>query len=684
MSSRSKESSSKTKTVYNQFLPALGPNDYTVDNLDNFIKSAGSQEVAQFNKEFEAEKRKLNDEYLRANGVDPYQYSGVNLTALDGDELLDYNEWNRRVSELKKLLVHTNVYRNALRQFRYDRVLKLDRAGKLVPLDQVSKAQAVSSGLSRGISQKVVEDKGNTEGPQALFDWVSQQSPLAFNANALEEVARRLKVKGFSNIKTKGDQRKIDLYNLIMGNTGATTSTRVPTQMATTLLGELENRGITSVGQMDALRVDDLRALTKRYGIQVKSGARKAVLIDAIAMAAGLDSMRPLSNIEADIDSIIQLALTDPIRAREQGRSLDPNELGQVSVKKMKQLFDALRLRKELNERDGKSRTGSPSRDLIIQILTGSRTARSLSRQEDKSIKSDRNTCLNSSEEDVNRIAKGLKIVTLGLSKEHICDRIYAYYLGNMSQRLISRGADLEGLARLPQDKQRAEVRKLANTLKINGNVDSVDDLLRMWVDAHYLAKVLTLYPSKEGILRNYLERGTIPDVPSDVDILASLVSDANRGITTMDDEGKRAALRVFYNQFIQRVQQGGARSIGTFLANLGKYGFGSEYTEGSPLREYVNANATREEIPPVSLVRQNGNNGRSRSGSMNGNARPLVSQNGNARVSPRARSPVRNATTSYMNNGTFQMPPPTEEDFGSLIGNGNYSKQFIPDFADI
>lgn len=610
--------SSRGKNNYTSFNPRLGPEFYKAENLEKFILTAGTEEINRFRDALAQEKKRLMDAFVSNAGVNPNQYDNTNVTLLQGQQLQDYNSWKRQIAALHQEVARTGEYRRVLQALRYNWVMNLHNAGRLRDLTEVSQAEAANVGLAREITKADVINKLTTMGRDAFLLWLDEQTPEGFKANALEEAARQLQVRGFSTISGTGNTRKTNLYNLIMNQTGGRARQGLRTggdqgaqpnvQTNNNLTQELQRRGIRSTGQLTAMRSDDLKELAKQFN--VPQTGKKAEIINNIAATAGMTTMRGRGDIEADVDALIRLAATDPLQAREQGRNLDPNELTQVPLPKMRQLSTALQLRREFPTRNGGARSGAPSRDLIIATLTGARTERSRSRENREQIIADRNTCLGADLQTVQRIAQDLRIPTIGLSQEQLCDRIYAYHLTNLSSLILRRGGDLEQIANMAPDQQGAAVRRLATQLRVGGNVQTLDDLIRQWMTTHYQGRALSLYPQRQQDVSNFLATGALPQNADALRDLSVVFSDIRRDMYNMDDAGRQQALGALYNQFVARLQQGGSGGVGTFLANLNRFGFGTNQ-QGSPNRVFNNANAN---LNGNGLARQQSN------GNMNGN----------------------------------------------------------------
>lgn len=586
--------SSRGKLDYREFNPLLGPEYYKAENLEKFIMTAGAEEFDRFKDALARERKRLMDEFVRASGLDPHQYDNVNISTLSGQALSDYQAWKARISALHRDIARTGEYRKALQALRYNTVTRLHREGKIRSLDEVSQTEAANVGLAKEVTKADVINKVREMGREGFIEWLQDQVPEGFRANALEEAARQLQVRGFSNIPEKGPAKKVRLYNLIMQQTGGNvrgsirSESTVQGQAAQTpqnlnLIQELQRRGIQNVGQLTAMTSNDLRELAKQFN--VPATGKKINVINSIAAAAAMGVIRDEQSIIADIDELIRLAATDPATARERGRALNPDELTNVNLQKMRQLATALRLSREY-PRQG--RGGAPSRELIIQTLTGQRTAKSLSREAKQEITTNPTACMQADLQTVQRIAQELRIPITGLTQAQICDRIYASHLAHVSELFLRRGEDLRRIAALPADRQNAEVRRMANLIRLTG-VQNLDDLLRQWLTAHYRARAINLFPARQQDVLNFIETGNLPQNPDAVRDLAVVFSDIHRGMYNMSDEERRAALSGLYTQFIQRLRQGGQNAVGAFLANLGRYGFGT-FQEGSPVREFQGA----------------------------------------------------------------------------------------------
>jgi len=603
-SSSGSQTSSRNKTTYTSFNPRLPADAYKTENLERFILSAGTEVYERYKFALEVEKKRLIDEYIRSRGTNPNQYDGVNVTSLSGQALIDYNNWKKQDTALKQELTRSGNYRNALRDFRYNMVQNLHRDGLLRDTDQISQVEAVSAGLSREYTKADVLAKMNLLGRERFIEWIGQQTPAGFKTNALEEAAAQLKVPRTTT--GIGLVKKTNLYNIIMARTGGSSVASMggngtPNRgVDARIVDELQRRNIQSTSQLSAMRSDDLKELAKQYDVQ-RSG-KKSDIINSIATSAGMSAMRDRVQIESDIDAIIRLAAVDPGQAREQGRYLDANELTQVPLIKMRQLASAISLRKEFPVLPGGRRIGAPSRELIIATLTGNRTERSRSRENRESIMSNVQDCNSASMSTVLKIAQDLRIPSLGLTQEQLCDKIYAAHLARISELIVRRGGEIENIATLNGQAQVDEVKRLANTLKLGSNITTLDDLIRKWLMSHYQARAISLYPQRQQDVMNYLSDGALPRGADALRDLSVVFSDVRRDMYNMSDQDRRAALQGLYDQFINRLSLGGRSASGTFLANLQRYGFGT-YQQGSPNRQMGNIPS-----PQMSPNRQMGN----------------------------------------------------------------------------
>lgn len=584
--------SSRGKNNYNQFNPNLGPEFYKAENLEKFILTAGAQAYDTFKNEQAQEKKRLMDKYVTDSGANPHQYDNTNVQTLQGNALTAYNDWKRQIAALHQGIARTGEYRKVLHTHRYNTVMRLHQNGQLKSLNSVSQAEAANVGLAREITKADVINKIQTMGRETFLQWLNTQSPEGFKANALEEAARQLQVRGFSTISGTGNPRKVNLYNLIMQQTGgrARGNTRSGEESGTSqgsaqinnnLSQELQRRGISNTGQLTAMRSDDLKELAKQFG--VPQTGKKAEVINSIAATAGMGTMRNPEQVISDVDALIRLAATDPATARRNASSLDPNELLQVPLPKMRQLATALQLRREFAQRQGAARGGAPSRELIIQTLTGTRTERSLSRENREQIISNKNTCLSADPEVVRRIAESLRIPTLGLTHAQVCDRIFAAHLSRVSELILKRGGDIQEIAQLPQQEQSARVKALARTLRLN-NVNTLGDLIAEWMLAHYQARTGTLFPDRQKDVMDFIMYGNLPEDSGAVRDIGVIFSDVRRDMYNMQDQQRREALQGLFNQFIRRIDRGEQAGINAFLANLGRFGFGT-FQQGSPNR---------------------------------------------------------------------------------------------------
>lgn len=637
MSSRN-NTSSRNKKEYNTFDPRLDPSDYRAENLDRFILTAGAAAYDKYLDELNRMKAQLLDEYAREKGVDPDKYRNVNVANLRGSEDDEYQRWKKEIAKLHGDGSRRGPYRNALQQFRFDTARDLFDRGMVGSINDVTQSEAANAKIANQISKEEVASKYSSLGESGFISWVKDQIPEGFKTNALEEIARLLKVRGFSTVKGTGDKKKVELYNLIMSKVGGQVknSTRSPgsTSISSTLRDELERKGIKSAGTLTGMRVDELRNLAKQYGLS--SSGRKAELINSIASSAGLGVLRGKEDVAADVDDLINLARNDPIGARERARNLDPNELDQVSLPKMRELYTALRLRKE--EPSG-TRTGAPSKSHIIALLVGEQSETSRSRESRTLLTSDRDACMDSDLESVQKAARDLRIPTLGLSKSQLCDKIYGYHLARISELILNRGVDLQRIANLSPEEQKTELRRLAPSLQV-GRVDSLDELVRKWLRSHYESRALNLYPRRREDVITFIDTGVLPQNDAAVNDLAIIFSDVRRDMSNMSAYDRRQALSALYDRFVNRLNMGGSTGANTFLANLPRFGFAT-FEEGSPMREYNNGSLSPRSNRQTPLVNDNFNIITSSYEDLRGRGNtPRSPVNGNGSRSPAASSP--------------------------------------------
>lgn len=565
-------STSRGKNEYNVFNPNLKPEMYKRENLERFVLTAGVEELNKYKAALDAEKDRLQTAYLKQ--------AGVNMN----DKMA--------VAAAHQFVGKTGPYKRALQQLRYDIVKRLFMEGRIGPVNEISQTQAAGAGLVKEITKADITNKLRELGTEGFILWIQQQEPVGFKANALEEAARQLGVKGYSTIKGVGIQRKNSLFNLIMNQTGGVsigstsgiagvrTTTIQPVSGLTAELAQ-RPRPITSAGGLTALKSDELKALAKKYDIP--ASGKKSDYVNAIAAAAAFGVMRSSGEVETDVDSLIELAKTNPEEAYQRAKMLNPDELGQVPLTKMRQFASALGLRGRGLFPPG---TSAPSRDLIIRVLTGERTARSRSRENRENIITNPSDCMSSDLGTVRSIAQSLNIPTLGLNQQQLCEKIFGYHLSRVSELILNRGADIREIANItsPEAQQKA-LQGLARQLKLQ-NVKSLDDLLRRWLEAHYTARAISMYPQRQQDVTNYLATGTLPQDEGALRDLGVVFSDIRRDIYNMNPQQRREALNALYNQFVSRLQGGGRQALGTFEANLGRYGFGTFQT-GSPNRPY-------------------------------------------------------------------------------------------------
>jgi hypothetical protein len=676
--------SSRLKTTYDVFNPSLGPEAYKADNLNSFILTAGRDEFDEFDKLLNAEKERLLNKAVSDAGINPHLYKDLSPAAVESNPAAKLHKAN--MNTIRMSASKTGAYRQALQKLRYDKVMQLYREGRLGRLDELSVSESISAGLTKEVNKDTVQRYFDDHTPEEFAKWLSQQQPVGFKTNALEQAGRLLKVKGLYSIKEKGLDRKVAIFNLIMRETGYATLGQGTVPVNDDLARYLRDKGITYVGDLSAMRADDLKNLARRFGLT--TSGLKADLINNIAKAAGMGEMQSRSQIIHNVKSITELANTDRLAAREQASQLDPNELLQVSLEDMRLLAEKLALHREYPQTG--ARGGAPSRELIIRTLTGKATSKSKSDTLNSAVKANPEMCYATDPDIVESIARQMKIPTIGLTTGQICDKIYAYHLSRVSELILRRGGDIEKIAASPASDQPAQVKRLATTLKLGSSVNTLDDLIRLWLNDHYRARAGTLFPNRKGDVDAYLSSGTLPADPLALRDLGVIFSDVRRDMYSMDDAQRREAMGYLYDNFIARLQRGGSGAVSSFLANLPKFSFGT-YTEGSPLRVVTSprSNGSNRVYPPTgtnngspsSNRSYNGARSPTSNGSSSNRAYPPVASSSGA-TSPRSPTSNRAYPPTGANNGSPSSNrafPPVASSSGAYNGTRPSSNRAYP-----
>lgn len=603
--STEEKSTSKKKDIHNEFNPNLAPKDYLRANIQQLIATAGQNVLDDYNNGHIRLQDQLKNEYYRENGLDPDQYSSFTpnqLANLTGVDAQDYNAYLEQKKKLNSIVSKTKRYQDPLSQYRFDYANRLYQDGLLGTLANLTVSQAATMKVGKELSKSEVDVTFGRLGRDEFLIWLVRQDPHGFKTNALEQAGVNLGIRGVKGIKTKGFEKKEDIYNLIMTKTGNSTKGGIrsaPSTSGSVSMGSMKDRlaelGVNSAGELNILVVQQLKDLATRYGLSVRG--KKADYIDAITKAAGFESLPSTTVTNATIDRLIALAKTNPLAARESARSLVPNEISppRVSLEKLKQLATAVSLSKEYPVK-----TSSPSAELIIRTLTGQGTAKSRSLKANSNIRTDMNACNNATMDSIVREAEKNKIPIIGLSKTQICEKIYGHYLSRLSELILKRNVDLRKIATLSPSEQDAEVKKIARVIKLDG-VTTLSGLIKKWLEAHYIGRALNTYPKRKADVEAYLATGLLPTDPNALRELAIIFSDVEGGTYNMNDEQKREALTSLYTYLIRRIELSTPSGISAFIANLDRFGFASR-DEGSPLRMVTSP--TRASSPPRSVVR--------------------------------------------------------------------------------
>ncbi len=562
-SSGAASGSRNTKDWYVAFNDRLGPEYYSTTNLEAFILSAGRAEYDAYVKELE----RLGEEYFlrkrREGGVD---------------------ETNREsVARANQELSRTGEYRKLRQDLRYEIVLRLHRAGRLTEVAAPTDGSRARSGRAVETNVDTVIGKWNefgagdrTEEAQkaAFVSWLAESSPSGFKINALEQAAKLLQTKGRSTIKASGDAKKFGLYNLIMRTSGraevsapegiAVPAARAVTTVSAPLLAniqlmkqELAHLGIANAGQLQALKRESLIELARKGGL--KTSGLKAELVNRIADAVSFTEMPLASDTTRQVESLIELARTNPAEALTRIKLISADALVNVPRDVMVRFARAVRLQ-------GLPPTGQPSREAIITVLTGQRTSTSLrtSRREEI-LRGGEDACNTATLQEVQSIARDLGLQVAGLSKARLCAQIRAQEGVRQARALITGLADVERIVLSPAGQERTNAMNVFirrhHLPTIFGDIDATPV---NWLETYYLGRAALLDPVMgRRLAEDFIRTGRVPVDPLQRESLAMVFADiAPRLQDTLDQEVMGQELNRLRRDFILPIQQGGAEAF--------------------------------------------------------------------------------------------------------------------------
>lgn len=513
------------------FQPELRPDDYSADKLEQFIKAAGAR--TQYNKDLKAKKDALK------------------LT-------MNYN---------------TQAYKDALQQWRFDYLVNLMRGRPGV-------AVSVTTTTS---GNEITEAKVNAMTVEEARNLVNTASATDFNTNAIVALAKRLRIKGITGSTVVGKRVKADkestlkdvklkqnsfefikmklgLPNRFAPQAGAAASRsreRTPSPVRRALGISRERMGAID---LTGMTVPELKKLAAERGLTVaKSGAggKSSLKADYIAALSGVSGISVAAtgvskaDAEAEVLRLSTLAGTNRTRALQEARALSADFLEQASKDKV------IELGKKLGYKLNKGETAS--RKLFIEKITGQvPTAARISRGR-LDIKSDRGSCYSSDIETVRSVAESLGIATLGLTKEQICDRIFAQQLEILVTRIATKHAgDIIAAARGDM----AAAKRLNTLLGDGQKYDQlgVAAFITAWLKKHYQARAITLAPRSEQAVMDYLNFGRVD--PANERDLALVFSDIDPMLYN-----NPAGLSVLYDLTLSRMMAG---DIDQFVSRIG------------------------------------------------------------------------------------------------------------------
>lgn len=540
----SSSGSGRRKQTFSRFDPTRNADDYSTDNLKSFISAAsperdGESAMKRFNREYDAFTKNLQQQYASDYGLDA---SDPRL----GQAIIRTSGANSR-------------YKAEVRQYIYNYVRRLHEAGRL-------------SDLAKG-PVRTLEDV--TKQPVAtLGDWFLKVPASQYNANALTAVATKLQVPGRTNLgkDKKGDEKKEEIYNAIrdflQGRAPVVSRAPVAAVGVPMAVNELMN-----------MSVKDLRSLAKNKEIKGYSSMTKADLVEKLSESMGLveegAAMISSEELAEKIDEIIDLSKTNQRAAQEMFVDLGLVNLDNrnFTVKQAQDVAKALGIRQVGNNRIVSTKSG------LFEALNMGKSSRSSSAAATRNIKTDVGMCRVAPIEKVRTAAESLNIpFRLSTSVENLCDQIYAAHLARISNMLLNKlegtGAQsLTALAGLSGDRLSNAMKTLHRTLSLPREPTSVSDLIKMFLQAHYVGRALQLYPDSVDNVRVFLQNGTLPSDSRSRQALAIVFSDLRPDLYSRSYAELADQMEMLYNNIIQRIAAG---SVEDFRRHLGEFGYGA------------------------------------------------------------------------------------------------------------
>lgn len=604
-SSGGASSSTRGKSWFTNFSTQIPAKSFSAANLEAFAATAGA--LAGLEQDIEQAKAA----FFAARGA-PLNDESVNAKTIRRNE------------------GRSGLYRDTLQNVRHSYVLNLYNQGRLRSLEGMTQSQAAAAGVSGAgeVSKKDVEDilaragivganVGDAQQRAAILQYLRAQTPLGFKTNALEELARRLKIVGFTTITDaagntlQGDAKKEALYDLILGQLSGQAAPARRGAAAANLLAVgpvagvgdiLRQFNVNDAAGLSGLTVERLRQIAKAASL-VSSGT-KSVLINRIANAGGYNALPSAAEANQRVLDIIALSGPAFDQALAQARAIDPAVLNQVSVANIRELARALQLRAQAAP--GQRTTGQLSRQAIIELLTGARAPQAASQELRRNIRASREACSNASLLDVQDAARAAGIYfTNNTSKEELCDALFGQALQRASQLLLGRGGELTNIYNTANANERAAlISRLAQDAGLTGVTD-FNSLLNRWLASHYQGLALAQGANQADVTA-FLASGALP--ASDIALynLGRVFSDLDPNLASSRAAAadREARLRLLYNSFINQFSAGEAAALGAFQRGLPQYSFrgarspGAAYAPLANNRPATTASANRARSP--------------------------------------------------------------------------------------
>jgi len=539
------------------FSTELTPDDYTRDNLEEFVREA----------------RELAPEY--------------------GEEAVDmYNDFAEQLANQEATLKHaigengkplTTTEKSARnKELIYDFLKQWEGVfGKLPELGE--EKQTVSR--KNLITTKQIESIFNNGlGATELIQFIKDHAASQFNANALQLAASLLGVSGVS-AATKGvlkDRKREIIRDMILNSNGLENyakllaeNTRAKESMYTRdkladmetdqlrqilrdmklsdqgTRAELINRilenqktpVITTTLTKEALSRmtnDELKAMLASVGLPY-SNLKKEGLVERILANAsrfGNNASREKSVYDKLSDIIAKATRGNIAEAKQDLRNLGANAIASVNRDELLRVARVLSYDIPTNA----------TKDVIIQELTGTIPTSSVQKATKNKYKSSYSSCIEADHDEVVSLAKSMGIRYVGVSKETLCKNINEHFLHNAIDKfLVDTNAYITSLEkaishRTPKQRETAIsgiARRAGFTAK------TLHQLLTQFFESHYRIRALNINPRLVDNVEKFIHQGVIS---GNLGEFARIFSDIDPDLLSLEDRAIADQLQLLYN----------------------------------------------------------------------------------------------------------------------------------------